>query len=225
LVNLERRLKPYSATFSSREPDSIAKASGSSDRTRLREWWSELAEWPGPMPETGDPRKLADLAAESDRLVVVLSKLYFDACEDDLADARGLLGPERLILITSNPRGDSFSIRARRNLLSALGGTDVAVGVRLAQHLLDELGQDITTSTAQRVAQSLEERHQPVQRPVRRPADDEEVLAFIRHRLAADQNSSPTQLLRHFRTVEGRACEQKRFHALVRTALEGDGLG
>ncbi len=105
LIPLESRLHPYSATFSSGHPDSIACGT-TYDAAAHAEWWGRLSEWEGPSP--GSPRTISDLARwfPNDLLLTVMSETYLLAAGSDLRAAveQTEHRPDRFAILCSGVR-------------------------------------------------------------------------------------------------------------------------
>lgn len=215
LVSSQAPLRPYSATFASGNPDSVA----SSGTRNL--WWSALAEWKGPEP--GAPRSLTQLAEQDTRasVVVALSAPYLEACSDDLAGAAAALSTPSLLSViclgaSSRVLGNHI-LPGDARLQHAVGGTRQALNVRVLAHLLERHGGDIDRETATRTLNALLARQPPLPHYDRMPSPDEDVKRYIRKRLRSNPSLSRSRLLTEFRDA-GHACEQSRFARLFESA-------
>ena len=207
LVPAEAPLRPYSATFSAGNADSVPDGAVA--------WWTALSSWEGPH---GGPRSLTQLVADDPtaRTILVLSPPYLRACRDDILEAAEALADRKsLSIISAGTKGDlelgEFLLPVDARLQHLLGGTRQALNIRVAEHLLAG-----GTTTHNRMYASLTRllAEQPaIPRYERRVVTDAQVSAFIRRRARADGNTTHTRLLREFRD-SGYACEQARFASL-----------
>jgi hypothetical protein len=215
LIPADAQICAYSATFARRHPDSVA-----TDAHGAQIWWEALAAWHGPTP--GSPRSLAALIAEypRDRVLVALSQTYLAACDADLRAALGLAAQGQVSIIAAGlaqrPDLAAWQLPASARLQQAVGGTRGALNVRLVADLL-QAGLSDHDEMQDRL------RHQLARAPEltvyeRRRLTDNDVLAFIRTRRAADPHATRTHLLRELRDA-GMACEQARFGELFTSAF------
>ncbi len=227
LVPLDAPLKNYSATFSSGMPDSVLRPNDVARGFARCDWWTALAQKPGPV---GGPRTLASLASEPGaRMLVLGSPSYLTALEHDLVDAVSALGSaEKLIIISGEPGPRSDRLRpswiaSTANLLSELGGALPSLHARLARRLLDEApehGIDATELSARWQQIAARAPHPP--KIDRAPSSDPQVKSFIRESLRGRPSLTHTRALRNFRAA-GRACEQARFRDLFKSVQQARG--
>lgn len=219
-------LKPYTATFAPRYPDTVIRPSDPGDSSSAaRQWWSLLTRAPGPGHDS--PRSLAALAAgrANEVLLVVASASYLAALRDDLVAARASLGSPELLLIISV--GGSLTGPLAQNLLPAdarlrllVGGTLTALNLRVARWLLQQVPPlELTVPLAHALLT-----HALAALPAWTPAAglrlrDAEVRQFIISAQAEQPALSRTALLRRLRT-EGYACEQTRFATIMQSVRE-----
>jgi hypothetical protein len=214
LIPIDAPIRPYSATFSTRHPDSV-----SDNSQGAQDWWSAIAAWQGPTP--GAPRSLTTLVTDHprDRVLLALSQPYFTACGNDLHDAITTANDSMISIIaagvTPQPAFQAWQLPADARLQHHVGGTRGSLNVRIAADLL-------TTGLTDHDAMSRHLRHRLTAAPdlpiyQRRRLLDDEVIRFIRTRREADANVSRTSLLRELRDG-GNACEQARFADLFATA-------
>lgn len=219
LIDLDAPLVPYSATFSSGQPDTV----GASREERQR-WWVGLGAWDGPSP--GRPRTFLDLAArEPDAsILVAASPSYLSACSQDLlAAADKLSSPEKLSLISVGARhlGDLMRhvVPADARLQRVLGGTRQALNARLLGHLVRRHeGPPSTTGLTSTVRRLLSEAP-PIERYERTPSSNDEIAVFVSRRLQDFPAATKSRLLREYRD-SGRACEQTRFGTIFEEVKE-----
>jgi len=215
LIPATAQVRPYAATFSLRQRDSVGRSSAEN-----RDWWSALSEWVG--PETGAPRSFSELARRypEDTIVVVLSDAYLRACSEDLLKAaRQLRDPQRLTIVgpaQAAPELDELVIAVNAGMRSAVGGSLLALNVRVAQRLVGVMTPDSRTHARSYLRSFAEELAATApasgsRSPGIRMSDDE-VRAFIRSRASAGPTSA-SRLLRQLRDA-GNSCEQGRFKQL-----------
>jgi len=214
LIPIGAAIRPYSATFSTRHPDSVSdNAHGAQD------WWSALADWEGPTP--GAARSLTSLVADHprDRVLLVLSQPYFAACANDLREVITTAKDSTISIIaagvTPQPAFAAWQLPADARLQHHVGGTLGSLNVRVAADLL-------TAGLTDHDAMSRHLRRRLTAAPdiptyERRRLADDDVITFICARRATNTNQSRTSLLRELRD-EGMACEQSRFAELFATA-------
>ena len=214
LIPIDAAIRPYSATFSTRHPDSV-----SHDAQGAQDWWSALADWEGPTP--GAARSLTSLVSDHprDRILLVLSEPYFAACGVDLRAAIATAKDSMISIIaagvTPQPTFAAWQLPADARLQNHVGGSLGSLNVRIAADVL-------ATGIVDHGAMSRYLRRRLAAAPDRptyerhRLADDE-VITFICGRRATNKNRSRTSLLRELRD-EGMACEQSRFADLFATA-------
>lgn len=222
LIPATAQVRPYAATFAMREPDSVGRST-----LENRDWWGGLTQWAGPEP--GEPRSFDHLARSNPdgTIIAVLSDAYLRACGDDLRRAAGRLrDPQRLTVVgpsQADPGLDELVVGVTARMRPAVGGSMLALNVRVAQRLLGLTTADPCThsrSHLRALANELAATAPPEARqsPRERMTDDE-VRAFIRP-LAAAGPTSATRCLRQLRE-SGRSCEQSRFKQLFdETSLE-----
>ena len=226
LIPLRAEIASYASTFAPNHPDSVTRgADNGQASTARREWWRILAGWTGPDP--GSPRTIHDLASARKNSIVLLaaSPQYLDAAADDLTQATGVLGPERLAIfcagLDSHPTLDPYLVPGDARLQTALGGALNSLNARCVRYALEHAGKDGLRLTALRKRFSRLLHKQPDRiAPKRTPLSDEEVCAFIQKALEKDKSLRPTPILDRLRT-RGLACEQSRFCALFRRVEGG----
>jgi hypothetical protein len=214
LIDLDAGLRPYSATFATGQPDSVAP-----DGPGRRRWWEAITNWAGPDP--GQPRTFRALAETHPRasILVAASAAYLTACRDDLIGAaKALEAPTHLSVICAGQRHAGplaeHLVPADARLQPVLGGTRQALNIRLLTRLLTspQCGL-LTTDALSAMASALLAEAPPIVRYGRIPSTDYDVRTFIRARLRVEPTLSKTRLLREYRD-DGRACEQSRFAQL-----------
>lgn len=213
VVESTKKLVPYSATFARGHEDSVSTAG----RETAIAWWRCA---------TGGKRKLGTsfraLAASdpSSTILVIASPSYLDAIEEDLASSIGEFSLRGTLFIVSSrvpateTKLDRFWLPSRGALQAGLGGALVSLHARTARHLLatvspkDFVKEKLSTMTAK--LEGVEQRKQRVSGSA---MSDDEVLTFIKSRIASEPSVGHTRLLRELRE-SGRACEQGRFRRL-----------
>jgi hypothetical protein len=222
LVGFDTRLKAYSATFASGQPDSVrAVIERSSDGERIADWWRTLADWPGPS-DMGE-RHIADVVASEGhaRFVIALPQTYLEACGGDLIDASRDATPNNLIVTTSQPVVgglSEFCVHAPGALRNRLGGTIGSVALRLGVHLVRQ--NDLNAESARVSARVLTDQAGGLQKYDRkRDPGGLHIEQFISERLRSGDPTSASALLREFRD-SGNACEQRRFGEAYRRIKE-----
>jgi hypothetical protein len=219
LVPSETLLHPYSATFTSGHPDSVARSSREVAGDAVSLWWETLSKFPGPDPE--QPHSLTHLlsATRNARFLIVASPPYLRAIEKDLLSAFQTISKrDRILIITSrdglrtNLNGNI--IRSDARLQASLGGARVSLNARVAAMIIMNSG--TWGLDAQALAPKLN--GLIAQSPAllnydRRRMDDEEVKRFIGKSLKLDPDFRCSSLLRILRDSQ-KACEQKRFKRL-----------
>mgnify|MGYP000885759014 CR=1 FL=1 len=214
LIDSSQEIKPYAATFSSSQPDSIAKGSA-----QLREWWEQQVRW-RPQGNSG-PRSFEEAMTlyPKDRWLVTLSPPYLQAVHLDLSHGRlQLESPGQLsVLSTGTSRLNGLSdalLPADERLQTLLSGAKLSLNVRIARWLLREV-QDFNHQALEGfILENLSRLERP-QRPERAVMSDDEIVQFVRTQLLECSKFSHTALLRLLR-LQGKACEQSRFARLFR---------
>ncbi|NYF57183.1 hypothetical protein HDA35_003014 [Micromonospora purpureochromogenes] len=215
LIPATAQVRPYAATFAMRERDSVG-----SSMSENRDWWGGLSQWVGPEP--GEPRSFDHLARSNPdgTIIAVLSDAYLRACSDDLRMAAGRLrDPQRLTIVgpsQADPALDELVVGVTARMRPAVGGSMLALNVRVAHRLLGLITADPVTHRRTHLRALANEltAAAPPETP-RRSSErmtDDQVRAFIRP-LAAAGTTSATRCLRQLRE-SGRSCEQARFKQL-----------
>jgi len=211
LISSTARIRPYSATFSAGQTDTVT-ANGS-----RRQWWRMLARWSG--PDEGAPRSLGELAQQDPEatVLVALSPPYLDACSEDItAAAATLRRTSQLSLICTGAARTTLPnhmLPGDARLQHLLGGTRQALNVRVLAYLLREDRGPFTREAASDTLTRLLSTQPKLVEHDRRRCSDAEVRNFIRTCLRRDPSLSHSRLLRQFRNA-GNACEQSRFALL-----------
>lgn len=219
LVSADALLKPYSATFAARQPDSVAQ--NQDDRSFA--WWDGVC-------AGRDPQiSLQTLAAGAESLVVIASAKYLRAMLPDLMRARALLpDPGNLIVFAGSKLDElgSSLIRVdarvqvalkKDDAIDKLRGTKQGLAARTAKELLcGTRTWPPTTATLRKAYEDLVADVAPPPAYERaRHDDDGPIRAFIASALNENPRAGWTGLLRAWR-AQGQACEQSRFRRLHR---------
>jgi hypothetical protein len=221
-------LKPYSATFAPRHPDSVAaSATEEANGSALRDWWAGLS---ARSTTNGVAHSIGEMAAYEPQVPVILvaSEPYLLAMAADLLHAVEALASDDLLSIVSIGAASSQQGILQAHLLPAdarfeavVGGTRAALNVRVARLLFRELPSGSLPSRkflASKLA-VLSADLPPLRQFNRRRLSDAEVLRFIDRERRAEPKVTKTQLLRRLRS-SGAACEQVRFSEIFRRAHE-----
>ena len=220
LIPGHQRIASYAATFSSSSPDSVGS------RGETLTWWNIVSAESSLAP--GQPRSLTALATAnpSARIMIVAAPSYLQPIGVDVIEAaRHLNSDEQLMVVSAGARSSTsaltaFLVPVDSRLSQVVGGSRISLNARTAALVLKSAGQsDFTRSAA---SEFLSSRLAPLSPAVvhnRTAMTDDEVMAYVQDRLTVDPSLSATRLLREFRNG-GRACEQHRFHDLVRAVRE-----
>lgn len=210
-------LVPYSATFTPGHADSVTKATR--DDVAMIDWWHCAT---ASRSKLG--RSVTSIVDEDPRatVLVLTSPLYVSAMARDLAASIGQVRGRGGVFIVSSkvpacePVLEESWIPSRGDLQQALGGALVSLHARAARQLLrlvkpgDFVKENVPTMTKKLEAEVTGE----VKKRVSGAAmSDDDVLRFIRAKVAQNPKASHTGLLRELR-ANGQACEQGRFRRL-----------
>lgn len=220
LITPTKQIKPYTATFSNRHPDSVSPNGDSELYGRCaNKWWELLSGWKGLTSQT--PRSLSQLASEEPHvsMLVVASPPYLRALRSDLRAVLGNLHrPDDLCVVS--PDVDYMGqlslnvIPCNGRLKSLLGGSMVSLNARLARRILLEANHwPLQASVLKERYNCLLASQAPQLAYNRQRMDDASVREYITAALMKNWTKSPYPLLRQLRD-EGYACEQARFSVL-----------
>jgi len=223
LLKIDSNIKPYSATFSSRHPDTICKWNGTGSHLDNRaSWWQLQGEWSGPDPSL--PRSITKIAAADPEspLLVVASQVYLGAIVKDVQRAAQVLRDPDLLCVVSTgtnlvPGLEGNLLPSSAALQKSVGGSLRTLNIRLARIILGEsTAGDLRASCLipnfrQRVAVAL-----PLPKYERDDMADDGIRQYIEEALNQDLKTSWSSLLRSLRN-SGRACSQERFSRLFQT--------
>lgn len=220
LITVDTPVRPYSATFSPAQPDSVGTS-----RTEVEDWWTRLSTWRG--PAAGLPRSIAELADRwrDATIVAVLSASYQRACAADLLAASDRLHSSDQLSVVGPPACRDLAdllVPVGAGLQHAVGGSRQALNVRAAAHLLHAAtaSGDLRRPGLRHIAAALPARTDYGRPPGRRLTDDQ-VRAYIdEHIREGAPPTSATKLLRQLR-ASGRSCEQARFGRLYAAIASG----
>lgn len=224
LIPFDAPVRPYSATFTAGDPDSVSRLVASDAEDVNAVWWAAIAKWEG--PAAGTARRLADVASQaaSDLLVVTVSEPYLRALTPDLLAARERLSsPQRLLVLCGgapqdHPLADNLVRWDSR--VQIVDGALASMNARVVRRLLQDVQpRRLTLTTARERIAAWATTAPSRSRPERQRVSDSEVREFIRDRIAASPALSPSALHREFRD-SGLACERLRFLSLLRAISE-----
>ena len=231
LLPLDALIRPYSATFSTRHPDTVVlprAATKVDPPTDKRAWWNALIklDW-----DREKPISIADLSAEypDSPLLIAASANYLHAVQDDLRTARDLMDDKNLLAIMSagtESLGDltEHLIPSDARLQPLVGGVLRSLNVRLLRHALETGRRNPPTlATISRRFKTLLDEAPERPKYDRTPMSDDEVRSFVKKAIRKSGTATQTGLLRELRD-SGKACEQGRFRTLfneVRGAQHG----
>jgi hypothetical protein len=226
LIPANAQISPYSATFSSGQPDSVADRFRPND-VKLSVWWENLSRWSGPCK--GEPRSLSALVSQDprSRLFIVASGAYLSAMADDIEKARLQLCDSNGMLIfsgTGKLPGESGKniIASDSKLQNLLGGALVSLNVRTLRWVLENIPPSrMTPTNIQEQLKAVANLQPTTVRICRNPLSDGEIKSFVSKWLAISGNASATSLLNDFR-ANGFACEQKRFRKIFQQVAESN---
>ena len=222
LIGLDTKIKPYSATFSSRHPDTVCKWSGTNSRLKNRiSWWQLQCDWNG--PDTSSPRSITEIAVADpgSPLLVVASQVYLGAIAKDVQGATQVLRDPDLLSVVSTgtnlvPGLEGNLVPSNASLQSSVGGSLRTLNIRLARVILGEsTAEDLRASClisnfTKRIAAAV-----PLPRYERDAMTDGGIRQYILEALHENLDASWSSSLRSLRS-SGRACSQERFSRLFR---------
>ncbi len=225
LVGMHDSITPYSATFSTTHPDSVAhNVTDTLTANAARAWWAQMTKWRG--HSNGNPRSLEGLAQKYPQraMLVVASETYLKAIVDDLREARNRLStPELLSIISAGAKSldglNEHLIPCDARLQALVNGARRSLNTRVAAKILRESRSIPRYPPLKRRLRKMMAEQPDLQRYDRTPLSDEEVREFITLQLRNDSRLRHTPLLRMLRE-SGRACEQSRFATLYREVQE-----
>ncbi len=217
LISPQSQISSYSATFSPYERDSVTRGfDADARRIAARQWWHSISKWSG--PSGSELRSLTAIASRYRNvpLLVVASRDYLQAIDQDLTGAAATLSrPDLLLIVSAGMRkfGEltDHLLPCDARLQSCLGGTRATLNIRIARRLLQYIGRGHISLDRQKAQlRRLLSKQPPIEQYHRRVLTDEQVRRFIHLELNKNSSASRSLLLKKLRS-SGRACEQSRF--------------
>jgi len=221
LIALNTKIKPYSATFSPNDADSVYKwSTPDSNKSPNRLWWQFHTEWPG--PDVLQPRSIKDIAAKypDSPMLVVASQPYLKAILEDVRMASRTLHDIELLCVISAgtnslPGIESNLLPCNATLQAEVGGSLNSLNARLARTILSELGENIFKFSNLKAQFNTRIATPPRDKSKRKIIKDSEVQSFVLAALKEDPRASWTRLLSKLRE-SGLACSQERFTSVFK---------
>lgn len=207
-IDVSTPLVPYAATFQPGHPDSVAHT-----RDEAWAWWQEVNMWSGP---TGCRPQLA--RNDNDITVVSLSSGYLQVIQSEISS----LDPERVLLISAGGSDNELPqhrLSVGGALRLSLGGSLISLNVRVAEHLIDRLGGNLSRTAAVEELKRLTAVSGELPRFDRRRLDDQHLLILIAQWREQNPSLSASAAHRKLRS-SGYACEQGRFRKLFDLQIE-----
>lgn len=227
LLPLDALIQSYSATFSTRHPDTVVvprESTKSDPAADKRAWWNALInlDW-----DREKPLSISDLALEypESSMLIAASANYLHAVQDDLRHARNRLHDKNLLAILSagtDTLGDLTEnlVPSSARLQPLVGGVLRSLNVRLLRYALETArSAPPTLSTLSRLFQSLVDLAPERPRYDRTPISDNDVRRFVQKAMRKNGRVTQSGLLRELRS-SGKACEQGRFRTLFKEVQE-----
>ncbi len=219
-------ISPYSATFSTGDPDSICRGLDSRPPKEINmAWWDLIYKLSS--ITTGYPRTIQKLAASQPNalFLISMSPVYLHAVHYDLINSLcHLKDRENLVIISTGLRHleglTEHLLPVDSRLQGIYGGAKISLNSRIAREIIN-MHPDIRLrlTPLKRYFSDLMGSLQKVPSPKRKKMSDEEICHLIKDYLTNETNWSNSRLLRHFRN-QGIACEQKRFGHLYKEVKE-----
>ena len=225
LISSQSRVHAYSATFAANDANSVTNGSGGKARIHAaKQWWTKLAQWKG--PDQQPVRTFSELARKypNEPLLVVASRDYVLAVEDDLQNAaKELNNPSLLMIISAGTRRlgilTAHLLPCDARLQHCLGGTRLSLNARIARRLIgNSTASKIDVPSAKRYLAALLRAQPHIPAPSGIRSTNSEVRRFITLEVGAGRGTSRTKMLGKFR-ASGKACEQSRFADLYRMVV------
>lgn len=230
LVSASAFIHPYSATFSSSQPDAVtARTTDKKSRKELiQSWWNKLCDFSS--PEINGLRSFSNLIQKfrRDYFLIIASPDYLLAIEQDLLNATSHLEDHQRLIIVSSRAGvasnslNNYLVPSDARLQSCVGGVRGALHARVAAMVLRNVeawgfNAKVVRSKVEAIITSS-----PLL-PIydRTPMSDDKIQDFIRQALNRSPHASFTTLLRSLRD-DGCACEQSRFKHLYYQVKESE---
>ena len=211
LIDATTNIAGYSATFASPHADEVTGTP--QQASARRHWWQVL--------RRGVPIGAPTLSAlgHEGPIVVAASPVYLDAMHDELL--AGLDSGAKIIVVTSGTlRGplEEVHVPVKGRLRRTLGGSMMAINVRVAARIMEELSEHrLSVENSRALVSDLTAAAPELEKFERRAMSDDEVIDFITGHLLEDRSISHSRLLRLLRD-SGSACEQRRFRSLYSLA-------
>lgn len=223
LLPLDALIQPYSATFSTRHPDTVVlprEATKVDPPADKRAWWNALINlnW-----DREKPIAISDLAAEypDSPMLIAASANYLHAVQDDLRNTRDLMNDTSLLAIMSagtEALGDltEHLIPSDARLQPLVGGVLRSLNVRLLRYALESARRNPPTlPLISRRFQKLLDDAPDRPKYDRTPMSDDDVRRFVKKAIRKNGSATQSGLLRELRD-SGKACEQGRFRTLFK---------
>jgi hypothetical protein len=205
LLQADKVVKPYSATFSNGHEDSVWRAEIAEDRRPvLLQWWQGVS---------ADTR-LADLLSRpGSTLLIAAGASYVDAMAEDIAEASEAdRTGDGIAIISAGSSPGSLTLPVRGAQRALLGGTRGSLNTRTLAWLAERAADHGFRRDAMSAALEdlrVDEASIDVC-PRRRTATDEEVAEVVQEFRARNPDLSRSRALGLLRQADI-ACEQRRF--------------
>lgn len=235
LITPESKIKPYSATFSTHNFDSVG-----STIEENQKWWAMLNEYRGEMfcdPE--QPRSITEIASQDpgSHILVIASKNYLNAIQHDVSEATSTLYDRfNLAIISAGTRNPgAFSdnlIQCDARFGQIVKGALRSLNIRIGREILSQgivpdtlaIGSDLVNAMKCGIDQIAPNGLPELRRySDRQSQTDQQIKAFISDQLVINSAYTATKLLRELRQTHKKQCEQRRFSNLF-SAVKNEGL-
>ena len=224
-INADTHIKPYDATFSSGNKNSIPAFDEATVRNRNKAWWDALHEVRKEV--SGQISNIEDLFLKhpNDLFLILGSQTYLELIKHDIEIClqEGVIERQQVVIIASSKVGKfgdgitSQLVLFSGHLRSFFGGTMSALNYRVAKWLMASDGGFCAKEYRDKLATlSVSAEHK---KKIRTEQLDEQVIEEKIEEILAihlGEASSYTKALSLFRKKYGLSCEQKKFSRLYK---------
>lgn len=218
----DHHIKPYDATFSSGNKNSIPIFNKNTVRGRNKAWWDALHHVRKEV--SGQINNIEELFLKypRDQFLILGSKTYFELIKDDIERClkEGVIASEQVVIIASSQVGsciDFQTVLFSGHLRKFFGGTMAALNYRVVKWLISKDLNFCVKDYREMISsiRILEDEEKKIKKP---KMDGKEIEKEIEKILAihGSEASSYTKALSLFRKKYGLSCEQKKFSELYK---------